>query len=75
MYTIIRWTGLVDQCVTVQFELPDSAASSSAAAAIRMVSAQRIILRRETRDFIATNSYRIAKTIAAKADYEVRTCL
>lgn len=47
-------------------------AASASSAALRMISAQRVMLRRETRDFIATNSYRIAKTIAAKADYEVR---
>lgn len=69
-------TGLVDQCVTVQLDASPSATSTSSASSTRMLpSAQRVILRRETRDFIATNSYRIAKTIASKADYEVGVCM
>lgn len=65
---------LVDQCVTVQLDAAPSSSSSSAPSG-RMPPAQHVILRRETRDFIATNSYRIAKTIASKADYEVRVCV
>jgi hypothetical protein len=35
-------------------------------------SAKSFSLSKEARDFVATNAYRIAKTIATKADYDVR---
>jgi len=68
-----HYQNLVNHCVVVMvrpFSLSSSQPSSGPEQLLKL-EGRALLLKNETQDVIATHSYRIAKTIALKADYDV----
>jgi len=66
-----HYQNLVNHCLVVIVRPSSSSSSASGAEQFLQLQGRALLLKKETQDVIATHSYRIAKTIALKADYDV----